>query len=70
MFLVSFSTTMYIMGQDELLFFTISNDVRQRGILFPKLFSVYIDNLSKLLSSSDISCFIENVCFNDVFLRG
>ena len=67
MFLVSFSTTMYIMGQNELLSFTISNDVRQRGILSRKMFSVYIDNLSKLLNSSGFGCFIDKICFNDVF---
>ena len=48
-------------------FFTISNGVRQGGILSPKLFSVYLDDLSKLLISSGIGCFIDNVCFNHVF---
>ena len=47
--------------------FTISNGVRQGGILSPKLFSVYLDDLSKLLISSGIGCFIDNVCFNHVF---
>ena len=48
-------------------FFTISNCVRQGGILSPKLFSVYMDDLSNLLISSGISCFLDKVCFNYVF---
>ena len=69
MFWVSFSETMYtsIMGKHEVLFFTVSNGVRQGGILSPKLFFVYMDYLSKLLLNSGIGCFIDNVCFNHVF---
>ena len=48
------------------LFFTISNGVRQGGILSPKLFSVYMDDLSNLLTSSGIGCFLDKVCFNHV----
>ena len=55
------------MGKHEVLFFTISNGVRQGKMLSPKLFSVYMDNLSKLLINSGIGCFIDNVCFNHVF---
>ena len=55
------------MGKHEVLFFTISNSVRQGGILFLKLFSVYTDDLSKLLINSGIGCFIDNVCFNNEF---
>ena len=56
------------MGKHEVLFFcTISNGVRQGRILSPKLFSVYIVDLSKLLINSGIGCFIDNVCFNHVF---
>ena len=46
---------------------TIFSGVRQGGILSPKLFSVYIDDLSKLLINSGIGCFIDNACFNHVF---
>ena len=67
MFLVSFTGTMNIMGKHEVLFFTISNGVRQCGILSPKLFSVYMDDLSRLLINSGIGCFIDNVCFSHVF---
>ena len=54
-------------GNTRSSFFTISNSVRQGGILSPKLFSVYMDDLSKLLINSGIGCFIDNVCFNHVF---
>ena len=54
-------------GNTRSSFFTISNGVRQGGILSPKLFSVYMDDLSKLLINSGIGCFIDNVGFNHVF---
>ena len=57
-------------GKTRSSFFTLLNVVRQGGILSPKLSSVYMDDLSKLLISSGISCFIDNVCFNHVFLCG
>ena len=67
MILVSFTATIYILwGKTRSAFFTISNGVCQGGILSPKLFSVYMNDLSKLLISSGISCFIDNVCFNHV----
>ena len=65
MFLVSFLATLYTMGQNEVIFFTISNGVRQGGIISAKLFSVYKDDLSNFLMSSD--CFLDKVCFNHVF---
>ena len=54
-------------GNTRSSFFTISNGVRLGGILSPKLFSVDMDDLSKLLINSGIGCFIGNVCFNYVF---
>ena len=47
--------------------FTISNGVRQGGILYPSLFAVYIDALSSLLNTSRIGCHIDDVCINHVF---
>ena len=58
---------MYFMGKHKVLLFTISNSVRQGGILSPKLFSVYMDDLSKLLINSGIGCVNDTVCFNRVF---
>ena len=52
-------------GNTRSSFFTITNGVRQGGILSPKLFSVYMDD--RLLINSGIGCFIDNVCFNHVF---
>ena len=34
-------------GQSTSCFFTVSNGVRQGGILSPRLFAVYVDDLSK-----------------------
>ena len=47
--------------------FTISNGVRQGGILSPVLFSFYMDDLSVLLSRSGIGCHIDDLCINHVF---
>ena len=49
-------------------FFTISNGVRQGGILSPVLFSIYMDDLSVLLTQSGIGCHIEGLCINHVFM--
>ena len=44
--------------------FYVSNGVRQGGILSPKLYSVYVDDLSDYLVKSQIECHIDNVCVN------
>jgi len=36
--------------------FTVTNDVKEGGILSPLLFNIYIDDLSLTLSKSNISC--------------
>ena len=54
-------------GKTRSFFVTISNGVRQGKILSPKLFSVYMDDLSNLLISSGIGCFLNKVGFNHVF---
>ena len=45
-------------------FFSISNGVRQGGIL--SLFSVYIDDLSDKLVKCKVGCYIDNLCMNHV----
>ena len=40
-------------GQSTSSFFTVSNGVRQGGILSPRLFAVYVDDLSKLYMMQD-----------------
>ena len=54
-------------GAEMSSFFTISNGVRQGGILSPSLFAVYMDDLSSLLNASRIGCHISDVCINHVF---
>ena len=47
-------------------FFTVSNGVRQGGILSPWLFAVYVDDISKQLSDARSGCFIVHWCINHV----
>ena len=46
--------------------FKISNGVRQGGLLSPRLFAVYVDDLSKQLIDARSGCFIEHQCINHV----
>ena len=45
-------------------YFTISNRVRQEGILSPSLIAVYMDDLSSLLNTTRIGCYIDEVGIN------
>ena len=51
-------------GQATSDYFTISNGVRQGGIMSPRLFAVYVDDLSKQLIDARSGCFIEHQCIN------
>ena len=53
-------------GQSTSCLFTVSNGVRQGGILSPRLFAVYVDDLSKQLSDTRSGCFIGHQCINHV----
>ena len=53
-------------GQSTSSFFTVSNGVRQGGILSPRLFAVYVDYLSKHLHDARSGCFIGHQCINHV----
>ena len=44
--------------------FTVTNGVRQGGILSPLLFSVYMDDLSELLNSSNVGCSLNGITTN------
>ena len=48
-------------------YFSVSNGVRQGGILSPKLFSVYVDDLSVALSATKTGCIINDKSVNHVF---
>ena len=48
-------------------YFGVSNGVRQGGILSPKLFSVYVDDLSLALSFATSGCIINDISVNHVF---
>ena len=54
-------------GNETSTCFIISNGVRQGGILAPTLFSIYMDDLSIILSKSGIGCHIDDLCINYVF---
>ena len=44
--------------------FNVTNGVRQGGILSPYLYNVYIDDLSHILSKTQVGCYINGVCAN------
>ena len=54
-------------GKSKSLFFTITIGVGQGGILLPKLFSIYMDDLLKMLNDNSIGCYVDNVCVNHAF---
>ena len=47
-------------------YFNISNGVRQGGVLSPKLFAIYVDNLSQELAMCKSGCYIDDQCINHV----
>ncbi len=44
--------------------FSVSNGVRQGGILSPLLFNLYMDDLSRALDVANVGCMLNNVRFN------
>ena len=46
--------------------FTISNGVRQGGILSPKIFALYMNGLTDKLSNSYAGCYINDKCINHI----
>ena len=48
-------------------YFNVSNGVRQGGILSPRLFSLYVDELSVILEKCNSGCHIDSICMNHLF---
>ena len=44
----------------------VSNGVRKCGILSPKLFAIYVDDLSHELTLCKSGCYIDDQCMNHV----
>ena len=47
--------------------FKVTTGVHQGSVLSPKMFAVYVDQLSEQLINCKASCFIDHVCFNHLF---
>ena len=47
-------------------YFYVSNGVRQGGMLSPKMYSVYVDDLTNYIVNSQIGCYIDSMCVNHV----
>ena len=47
-------------------YFTICNDVRQCGILSPRLFALYVNHLANKLITCKAGCYFNDMCVNNV----
>ena len=47
-------------------YFNVSNGVRQGGVLSPKMFAIYVDDLSLDQAMCKSGCYIDDQCLNHV----
>ena len=45
-------------------YFKVTNGVKQGGLLSPRLYNVYVDDLSCKLNNSNAGCYINNILVN------
>ena len=65
-YLCQTQTTCVKWGKVNSAYFNVSNGVRQGGILSPKLFALYVDDLSHELTLCKSECYIDDQCMNHV----
>ena len=51
-------------GKSVSQYFSTANGIRQGGILFPKLFALYMNGLSGAISLCKAGCYIDDQCIN------
>ena len=49
--------------------FKVTNGVRQGSIMSPKLFAIYLDDLTQSLIKSKMGCMLDEVCLTTFFIR-
>ena len=53
-------------GKFNSMYFKVSNGLRQGRVLSPKIFAIYIDDLSQDLAMCKSGCYINEQCMNHV----
>ena len=53
-------------GKNSSTYFNVSNGVRQGGVLSPKMFAIYIDDLSLDLATCTSGCYIDDQFMNHI----
>ena len=55
-------------GKISSTYFNVSNGVRQGGVLSPKVFAIYVDDLSLDLAICKSGCYIDDQCMNPCYV--